>query len=69
MAEKRCPHCDIPMENGFLHGMAGQQSWAKGDPVQGVGGAQPSSGLTYRVVTYRCPQCSVLESFALAWDE
>lgn len=66
-----CPDCTLPMDSGFIvdftHGTSAsaQPSWVKGT-------AEPSfwSGLKLGgkerlpVVTFRCPKCGQLKSFA-----
>ncbi|HVZ94690.1 MAG TPA: hypothetical protein VG797_09290 [Phycisphaerales bacterium] len=67
-----CLLCHVYMELGFMvdradGGSAVQASWSPGAPIKnwfnGIKSKQKKSAVP--VVTYRCPACGRLESFAL----
>jgi hypothetical protein len=67
----RCRDCAVEMELGFTpdlgHGWVADVRWVSGEPKPSwlsgeVSRSQYSKGL--RTVTYRCPTCFRLESFA-----
>ena len=67
--EMNCLKCDGAMEEGFIMdltvGGAGQKQWGKGKPKRTfIAGDVPSSGLRFKVTTYRCCKCGFLEDYA-----
>lgn len=69
-----CPTCDVPMESGFIvdHSSNGvlQALWQPGEPRDQkflglkTGSVKVDRSRTLKVVTYRCPACGVLYSYA-----
>ena len=69
-----CLRCRTAMEGGFLldrgHGNSQNQAeWVEGEPEQrkifGLpAGLKTSKDDILKVVTYRCPRCGMLESYA-----
>lgn len=68
-AEIACPKCKQPMQAGFVlsnyQSYGAVASWIEGLPQYG-----PLGGLRFRgkprtpIMTYRCPACGYLESYA-----
>ena len=69
-----CPDCKAPMDSGFIvdftHGIDGseQSSWANGtaEPNFWTGRLKLGDKERLPIVTFRCPQCGQLKSFARA---
>ena len=73
-----CPKCQKSMEQGFIpdwtHGAVLQTNWVRGLPSRASFwqrlGTFKDLAISYdykdylKVVTYRCPECGYLESFA-----
>ena len=69
-----CPDCQVPMDSGFIvdftHGTHGseQSSWVEGaaEPSWWTGWTALKLGDKQRlpIVTFRCPVCGQLKSFA-----
>ena len=65
-----CPDCKVPMDSGFIVDFTGTQFSKQSSWVEGT--AEPSSwtgsvsGDKQRlpIVTFRCPTCGQLKSFA-----
>jgi DNA-directed RNA polymerase subunit RPC12/RpoP len=61
-----CPKCNTEMETGSLvegaHGSADAGRWQAGTPKKFFGSSLPATSL--EIVTYRCPDCGLLESYA-----
>lgn len=70
-AQPACPKCDQPMEPGFVvdrgHGNARLMStWVAGKPERSFWtGLKTSKRANLEVLAYRCPDCGLLESYAL----
>jgi hypothetical protein len=71
--EIKCLRCQTPMQEGFMadlgYGQIQQARWCAGKPNPSfwtgeVKGGQMMAGT--RVLTYRCPNCGYLESYAPA---
>ena len=65
-----CPHCNKSMALGFIldesHGQQVQQKWVPGAPTKAWWGGFRLKGLArLPVVSYRCPRCGLLYSYAL----
>ena len=67
-----CTKCKIQMQQGYiLDAMYGNivtttSKWSKGKPKKILSFALPTSENTsMQIVTYRCPECGYLESYAL----
>ncbi len=70
--EINCLRCQTPMEVGFMadvgdYSVVQQTRWCRGQPNPSFWGGevqhkQMRQGL--RVLTYRCPNCGYLESYA-----
>ena len=63
-----CPDCKVPMDSGFIVDFTGRQ-WSKQSSwIEGT--AEPSWGSVVGdkqrlpIVTFRCPTCGQLKSFA-----
>ena len=66
-----CPDCRLPMESGFIvdftygRGHSEQSSWAKGTPERGFWtGLKLGDKEPLPILTFRCPKCGQLKSFA-----
>lgn len=70
MTEPLCPTCRAAMEEGFLidHGhlnVGMQMEWAEGRPQHSWwSGVKEKGKQKFAAVTYRCPQCGLLQSYA-----
>jgi hypothetical protein len=67
MSDPTCPKCGTTMSPGFTTSGPLQVRWVPGQPhswIPGreVGMAQTTSGL--KVISYRCPSCGLLLSYA-----
>lgn len=67
----RCPQCDKQMEQGYIldnrHGGFAQAEWIGGAPEKSFWQGLNIRGRTrIPIVTYRCPRCGLLQSYALA---
>ena len=68
--EPNCPTCRVAMEAGITldrdHGGALRQSqWLEGAPAKSFWtGLKTKDRAMIAIVTYRCPRCGVLASFA-----
>lgn len=66
----RCPKCQRPMEAGYVadigHGIVIQSGWSPGvpEPRRFLGGIKWREGENIPIVTFRCPGCGYLESYA-----
>ena len=64
-----CMRCRTAMEPGYLldhdYGQTLQEQWAQGVPERSVWTGLKLRGVErFRVVTFRCPKCGYLESYA-----
>jgi hypothetical protein len=73
-----CPKCQVLMEPGFIRDTGAvpittpdvfsvQSTWIEGSPRSDWSfwhGRDPESKKPRPIVTYRCPECSYLESYA-----
>ncbi|HVR11845.1 MAG TPA: PF20097 family protein [Thermoanaerobaculia bacterium] len=69
MPSPSCPKCRTEMEEGFVpdhaQGAALVSSWVAGTPEPSVWFGLKLGGKDQRqIVTYRCPACGYLESYA-----
>lgn len=70
MPQLECLRCKSQMEAGFVvdHGHANatqEQEWVEGAVVKSFWRGIHTKGRdTHKVVTYRCPRCGYLESYA-----
>jgi phage FluMu protein Com len=68
----KCPKCETIMEMGFLldhegHNAASQPAWVRGTPERSFWtGIKMDGKEKLPVLTYRCPKCGYLESYALS---
>lgn len=66
-----CPYCKRAMDEGFVidrghHSSANVQQWAEGEPVKHwFHGIQAKSKERKEVRSYRCPDCGLLQDYAL----
>ncbi len=67
-----CPKCHTQMQQGYiLDSMYGNvitttSKWSRGKPKKILSFALPSSDKkSMEIVTYRCPECGYLESYAI----
>ena len=71
MKEPNCPHCRVPMEQGFLldhvqHSSGTVARWVEGTPEKSFWtGVKTKDREMREVVSYRCPQCGLLLDFAV----
>ena len=71
MKQPNCPQCHVSMEQGFLldrgHANVGNAArWVEGAPEKSVWtGVKLKDRSVRPVVSYRCPQCSLLLDFAV----
>ena len=66
-----CPKCRTTMEPGFVldqsHGVMAQSAWIEGAPERSFwSGVKLKGRERIPVMTYRCPRCGFLESYAPA---
>ena len=68
-----CPDCRVPMDSGFIvdftYGTdaSEQSSWAKGTPEPSFWtGLKLGNKELLPILTFRCPKCGQLKSFAHA---
>ena len=67
-----CPKCSVPMEEGFMAdlGLMGANQlarWTAGPAVKSFAtGVRKVSRKQYRVQTFRCDTCGLLQSYATA---
>lgn len=65
-----CPACRTPMEEGFMidhgdHSTPAQSVWAEGPAIRSWWRGLDLKGKTQiPAVTYRCPRCGLLQSYA-----
>jgi hypothetical protein len=71
MSATICPKCQTEMETGFVidkgspRGSVSAPEWADGAPEQSFWfGLSLKGHDRHAVVTYRCPKCAFLESYA-----
>lgn len=71
MSEEKAPECrrcQTRMDRGFVLDLYGctNESWIPGDPETGRFGViiKIRRRPHYPIVTFRCPQCGLLESYA-----
>jgi hypothetical protein len=70
MSAPDCPACRVPIDEGFIidrgHGNAPAQSeWAAGIPERSFWtGLKLKGKVRIPTVTYRCPRCGLLQSYA-----
>jgi hypothetical protein len=70
MTEPMCSTCRVAMEEGFMvdHGHLNsptQAAWADGAPRRSwFGNIKLRGTVQIAAVTYRCPRCGVLQSYA-----
>lgn len=67
----QCPNCSVPTEPGFLasegHTQAHRTRWCRGQPDDTFWGSETKSRQWREgafVVTFRCPACGRLDSYA-----
>jgi len=65
----QCLRCKTQMESGFVadltYGGYQQQNWSAGEPKLSIWtGLKVKKDQTVSVVTFRCPNCGYLESYA-----
>ena len=71
MSDPECPNCGVAMEDGFMidrgHANAASQSqWAEGIPERSWWqGVRLKGKDRIPTITYRCPRCGLLQSYAL----
>ena len=68
-AEPACPKCSTAMEPGFVldqtYGANTQSSWIEGAPERSFWtGVKLKGRERIPLVTFRCPRCGYLESYA-----
>jgi predicted RNA-binding Zn-ribbon protein involved in translation (DUF1610 family) len=66
----RCSKCNSEMDEGFVadfaHSQIVQEQWVQGSPEQSFWtGTKVRDKPRFRIVTFRCPTCGYLESYAL----
>lgn len=64
-----CRRCQAPMERGFVLDFytSTAESWIAGEPDNGFAVVVKTRRRPhYPIVTYRCPTCGLLESYAPA---
>lgn len=66
-----CPDCKVPMDSGFIvdftygNDASEQSSWVKGAPEPSfIKGLKLGDKERLPIVTFRCPKCGQLKSFA-----
>ena len=64
-----CPDCKVPMDSGFIIDFTGsefskQSSWAEGTAKRNFWGSVLGDKQRLPIVTFRCPTCGQLKSFA-----
>jgi hypothetical protein len=64
-----CPDCKVPMDSGFIVDFTGsewskQSSWAEGTAKRNFWGSVVGDKQRLPIVTFRCPKCGQLKSFA-----
>ncbi|MBI2407270.1 MAG: hypothetical protein HYV19_03065 [Gemmatimonadetes bacterium] len=70
MSAPSCPACRTLMEEGFMidqgdHSTPSQSEWAEGPPERSFWrGLNLKGKERIPAVTYRCPQCGLLQSYA-----
>lgn len=70
-ATPHCPHCNKVMTNGYIldvtqHGKAQVPQWVAGEPEKSFWtGLKMSGRAKVPVMTYRCPRCGLLQSYAV----
>jgi len=69
MAQRSCPKCTGPVEEGFILDVAQrgylQATWLQGSPEPSFWTSLTLKGKTRRpIVTLRCSRCGYLESYA-----
>jgi Domain of unknown function (DUF6487) len=68
--EPKCPACRMAMEEGFLldrghHSTLRQAEWVAGAPEKSFwSGLKTKDRAVIPIVSYRCPACGLLASFA-----
>lgn len=68
-AAPRCAKCDVPTEVGFVldnaHSGRVQSGWVEGPPERSFWfGIKLGGREQIPIMTYRCPRCGYLESYA-----
>ena len=72
MSEPECPNCRVAMDEGFMidrghANSASQAEWAEGMPERTWWqGLRLKGKERIPAVTYRCPRCGLLQSYARA---
>ena len=71
MNAPNCSKCDAVMEEGFIldrghYNSLKQLVWIEGklDVSRWTGGLKTKDRLAFTVITFRCPNCGLLESYA-----
>ena len=69
MSEPQCPKCQSVMEVGFVvdhtYGSVAESEWASGEPAYSIWTGMKMKGRErHPVITYRCPRCGFMESYA-----
>jgi hypothetical protein len=64
-----CPDCKVPMDSGFIVDFTGsewskQSSWVEGTAQRNFWGSVVGGKQRLPIVTFRCPTCGQLKSFA-----
>jgi hypothetical protein len=63
--DPRCPTCKDKMEVGYTRSYGFiPVHWVTGEPVRGWWGGFGRGGAQLPVLTYRCPNCGCLASYA-----
>jgi len=74
--EKRCPDCDLLMDEGYIvdfadYNAAAASKWAPGKPQWGkllgfvLGAIKVNKSELMETTTFRCPKCGLLKSYAM----
>jgi predicted RNA-binding Zn-ribbon protein involved in translation (DUF1610 family) len=73
MTKPSCTKCGTTMEDGFLYGNDARggtvtpSEWVEGAPKRSIWTGISTRGREHHaVVTYRCPKCGFIESYAPA---
>jgi len=61
-----CPECNVSMEEGVTLDVASRrrQTWLRGPVEEKFTGIKTRGKELVRVVSYRCPKCGYLKTFA-----
>jgi hypothetical protein len=69
METLKCKHCDVDMIEGYVpdqaYGSLAEPFWVEGMPERSwFTGLKTRNRKRFGIITYRCPQCGFLESYA-----